>query len=260
MNEWSFKDFENVRLKATYPIEIGERTFEVGETIVMFDKIQISGLQEVNELISANGGFGNRPWVFWNTTKELNLNFSQGVFSKEQFALLNNARLFENNGLEKPLCVTWRERLESDENGNIVCAHTPVCNVFVYDADTGEKISFTQNEATLNIATPYTNVIVDYQYHYTGNSQIFTIGRKLCNGFLKLEGITRVKDDSTGNVVTGIFVIPKIKLVSDLSIRLGAKATPVTANFQGIGTPVGHRGDSRVVEFYILNDDIQSDL
>ena len=47
------------------------------------------------------------------------------------------------------------------------------------------------------------------------------------NGFLELEGKTRVKDDTSGLITTGIIKIPKLKLMSGLSIRLGAQANPV---------------------------------
>ena len=75
-----------------------------------------------------------------------------------------------------------------------------------------------------------------------------------------LEGRTRIKDDVTGQVVTGIFKVPKLRLMSDLSIRLGPQASPVTGNFRAEGVPVGSKGNSYVSEFFILSDDIESDL
>ena len=48
--------------------------------------------------------------------------------------------------------------------------------------------------------------------------------------------------------------------MSDLSIRLGAQATPVVANFSAVGVPVGSKGSSYVGEFYILSNDIDSDF
>jgi hypothetical protein len=37
-----FKELYNVALKATYPIEMGERTVQAGETIAYFHNIQIA--------------------------------------------------------------------------------------------------------------------------------------------------------------------------------------------------------------------------
>ena len=119
MDTFGFKDFESVRLKATYNMKIGSREITAGETIVFFDSIQIAGLQEVRQYVTAHGGFGDRNRVFWDTTRELKLNFSQGVFSKEQLVVLLNAHLGEvaaNQVTDMPM----RELLESDGNGVII--------------------------------------------------------------------------------------------------------------------------------------------
>jgi len=259
MEQGSFKDFESVRLKATYEMDIGKKHFQPGETLLYFDKIQIAGLQELRSRVAARGGFDNRAHVWWDTTKEIQLSFSRGVFSKEQFSLLTNAKMYEISA-NYGILVTQREYLESDANGYITCKYTPAHNIYVYDASTGTSINFTQDGKKLLISSPYTNVIVDYEFDYQGKGTLLTIGRRLINGYVSLEGQTRVKDDTTGQVVTGLIKIPHLKLMSDLSIRLGAQASPIVANFQAIGVPVGSRGDSYVSEWYYLSDDLTSDL
>jgi len=91
--QFSFKDFENVFIKSTYDIETPGRTIREGEVLARFDKIQIAGLNEVKDYVAARGGFDNRAHVFWETTRELNLTFSQGVFSKSQFSLMYNSKM-----------------------------------------------------------------------------------------------------------------------------------------------------------------------
>ena len=259
MNEFSFKELEQCYLKATYPIEIGNRTIETKEILAKFDKIQIAGLDEIKRWVSANGGFDNRPHVFWETTKEIDLSFSQGVFSKDQFALMTNSKLFEIEE-DKPVLVTKMETLESDEENKIHLKENPV-DLFIYEKETGKKIlPLSQEEKIIEISEPYKEVIVSYTYNYIGGAKVVKVGNRLFNGFVELEGRTRVKDDTTGQVVTGLIKIPKLKLMTGLSIRLGAQATPVVANFKGIGVPVGSRGNSYVSEFYFLNNDIDSDF
>jgi hypothetical protein len=75
-----------------------------------------------------------------------------------------------------------------------------------------------------------------------------------------LEGKSRVKDDITGKTRTAILRIPRLKLVSDLSMRLGREATPVLANFNAIGLPTGERGSNKIMELLFLNDDIDADM
>lgn len=263
MDTFGFKDFESVRLKATYNIEIGGRTIEEGETIAYFDTIQIAGLQENFQVITAHGGFEDRDRVFWERAKDTQISFSKGVFNKEQFALLTNSRMLQV-APDKVVCVSMRETLESNENGQITLKFAPALSsrhkVFVYDKLTGQKLQFECEENIITISEPYKDVIVDYQYDYNGGGSVVMIGQHLINGFLRLEGKTRLKDDTTGQVVTGLIVIPRLKLMSNLSMRLGAQANPVVGNFSALGVPVGDRGTAHVSEFYFLNDYLESDL
>lgn len=255
---FSFKDLEKVSLKATYNIEIGNRKIVPGETIAFFDRIQVATLDEEKAVVAATGGFDNRPHVFWETTKDLSLRFTQGVFSKEHFALLTNARLIEQTNV--PVLITEHEEKESNENGVITLKYAPV-NIFIYNKATGARITeYTLDGTTLTLTTSYLEVLIDYTFNYINSVLNYKIGKQLINGFVELEGRTRVKDDVTGQVVTGIIKIPKLKLLSELSVRLGEQANPVAGNFDAMGIPVGSRGSTYVSEFIMLGDDIESDL
>lgn len=71
----SFKLLEDVHLKATYNLRIGDKEFEPGETIALFDKIQMSGFNEIKTWVAARGGFDNRGLVYWETTREMQFSF-----------------------------------------------------------------------------------------------------------------------------------------------------------------------------------------
>ncbi|MBQ4122227.1 hypothetical protein IJD44_00660 [bacterium] len=70
------KELYDVVIKSTYPIEMGNRKIEENEVIAAFDNIQIGGLQEIKLRTDARGGFDNRSWVYWETTKEMPLSFT----------------------------------------------------------------------------------------------------------------------------------------------------------------------------------------
>ena len=257
---FSFKDLEKVKLKATYTMKVGDREVLPGEVIAVFDKLQIASLNEVETHVTANGGFDNRAHVYWTTAQSIQISFSQGVFSKEQFALLTNSKLIGPAQSTK-VDISEREYAESDANKTITLKHIPTKDLFIYEAETGNKIeSYTLDGKVITIEDAYKSVVVDYVYEYNGSNINYCIGQDLVKGYLELEGRTKIKDDVTGQVVTGIFKIPKLRLVSDLSIRLGAEASPVVGRFQAEGVPVGSRGSSYVSEFFILSDDIESDL
>lgn len=139
-NELGFKELYDVSLKATLPIEVGGTRIEQGETIASFDKIQIANFQEIKTTASANGGWDNRAHIFWESTKEIKINFTQGIFSKVQLALMTNAKLMENYGEEKVL-VNARETFESDNLGRINLERIPQEPIFIYDVTTGKKIT-----------------------------------------------------------------------------------------------------------------------
>ena len=261
MDFGSFKDLENVRIKATYNMELGSRTIEENEVILYFNHIQIANLAEQTNVVTANGGYGNPAHVYWETTKEVRFVFSQGIFSKEQFALMANAKIIDSNE-NIPIMLSRRESLETDENGVLTLKYVPHRPVFIYNVATGERITDFALNGNNTIATwlPYTEVIVDYNWEYSNSVTSVQIGRRLLNGFVSLEGETRVKDDTTGQIVTGILTIPKLRLMSNLSLRLGAQANPVVANFNAVGVPVGSRENSYVAEFMYLGEDINSDL
>ena len=259
-NELGFKELYEVSLKTTLPIEVSGEKIEAGETIAVFDRIQIANFQEIKSTASANGGWDNRAHIFWETTKEVKINFTQGIFSKIQLALMTNAQLINNEG-EQIILINKREEFESDENGKIVIGRTLRGPVFVYDKATGKKItSWTLTTDSILLNEAYKSVIVDYWYDYDNGCQIMTVGRPLTQGYLSLVGKMRVKDDITGKVKTGIIKLPKLRLMSDLSIRVGSDAIPQVGRLDAVAVPEGGRGQSKVMEIIFLNDDIDADM
>ena len=259
-NEFSLSELYEVFLKTTSTIEIGDRIYAAGETLCVFDKIQIANFNEVKKYTTARGGFNNIPRVFWEATKEVDLTFSQGIFNQLQFALLCNAKMVYRKPGEV-ITISKREVLETDEEGLVALSQVPYGNVYVYEKQTGKYIKTTSSkDEILILDKPYFEIVVDYEYVYDDGAKNLILGQGLLNGFLKLEAKTRVKDDISGKTKTGIIKIPKLKLVSDLSMRLGENASPVVANFKAVALPTGTRENSQVMDILFLEDDIDSDM
>ena len=259
MEDLSFKELYEVSLKSTQSIEIGGKQIEPGETVAFFDKIQIANFQEIKSTISANGGYGNKALIYWDATKELKLSFVQGVFSKTQFALMTNANLLNSQGSDI-VKINTRNLYESDDEGQIHTGRDLHEPIFVYDAKTGEKLTdWEWNAQTIYLKHPYKEVFVDYWYDYYNGFSKFEVGRPLITGFLSLTGKMRAKDD-TGKVVTAIINIPKLRLMSDLSMRVGSDAVPQVGRLDAVAVPEGVRGQQKVMEIIFLNDDIDADM
>lgn len=259
-NELNFKELYEVSLKSTLPIEVSGIKIEAGETIAFFDRIQIANFQEIKSVASANGGWDNRAHIFWETTKEIKINFTQGVFSKIQLALMANAQLINNEG-EQIIPINEQKEFESDEYGKIIIGRKLREPIFVYDKTTGEKLTnWTTTTDSILLGEAYKSVIIDYWYDYDNDCQIMTVGRPLTQGYLSLIGKMRVKDDITGKVKTGIVKIPKLRLMSDLSMRVGSDAIPQVGRLDAVAVPEGGRGQQKVMEIIFLNDDIDADM
>lgn len=279
IKEFSFKELYEVKLKSTYQLEVGGVTIEPGEVVACFDKIQISNFSEIKRFISARGGYLNEPQVSWDDTRELKIDFNQGIFSKSQFALLNNLKFLDPVDQDIEL-IGEREELETDGEGKIWLKQIPHCDVYIYDAEEGFKIRREEdsqnhhikpywkyngeNEIQIvgakSIPAEYRNLIVDYCFAYEGDTSIMQVGKEFTNGYLWLEGKTRVQDDVTGQIKTGIIRIPKLKLMSQLSIQIGRNASPQVGRFSAVAYPTGSHNNKEIMRLIFLGDDIDADM
>jgi hypothetical protein len=154
---------------------------------------------------------------------------------------MTNANLLNSRGSDI-VKINTRNLYESDDEGRIHIGKDLCEPIFVYDEKTGEKLfDWEWHAQTIHLKQPYKEVFVDYWYDYYNGYSKFEIGRPLTTGFLSLNGKMRVKDD-TGKVVTAIINIPKLRLMSDLSMRVGSDAVPQVGRLDAVAVPEGARG------------------
>ena len=260
-NEFGMQELYFVQLKSTYPIEIKGIQYAAGEVVAAFDKIQIANFSDISKEVAAQGGYQNRKLVVWDRTEGVNLIFTQGVFSKTQLGLMHNARVL-NIGKNSIIRIAQRDELETDDEGKITLTHVPIDSwIFVYNRETGEKLTDLSMVDEQTIQTPliYKEVVVDYEYGYDNGADVELIGEEIFDGFLTLEGRSRIKDDITGETHTAIIYIPKLKITSDFNLTLGQNAQPMVGQFKGTALSIGGRKSSKALEIYFLDEDIDRD-
>lgn len=103
-----------------------------------------------------------------------------------------NANLIDQAENEAIL-ISKREYLESDEDRWIECMHIPSQNIFIYDKETGEPLEYMQYGNRFRLAKAYQEVVIDYEFNYAGGGDLFQVGQRILNGFVSLEGKTRVR-------------------------------------------------------------------
>ena len=260
-NEFGMQELYFVQLKSTSIIEINGRTIAAGEVIAAFDKIQIANFKDIHREVSAQGGYQNRKLVVWNRTEGVDLVFTQGIFSKTQLGLMHNSKLL-SIGENQIVRIAQRDELETDSNGIITLTHKPLNSwIFVYNKETGEKLTNLSRINDTQIQTPlvYKDVIVDYEYGYDNGADVSLIGEDIFDGYVSLEGRSRIKDDVTGKTHTAIIYIPKLKITSDFNLTLGEKAQPIVGKFSAVALATGDRKHSKALEIYYLEDDLDKD-
>ena len=87
------KEMYDVNIRLNSPIEIGNRKYDVNETILSFDKAEIAQLQQQKSIKTARGGYGNRALIDWETDKECTFAITHGLLSLTSWAILSNSRI-----------------------------------------------------------------------------------------------------------------------------------------------------------------------
>lgn len=274
MNYFGVKELYGVALKCTSNMEINGEWFQGGEPIIFFDKLQIAYLDEQKKRTAAKGGYGNATLVKWEDTTGMGIQLSEGVISDVGLSILSNSRILSQD--KNTILIPYSETLESEKEGANVYAlslkHSPVNENAIYLYRNGKKISSFGYETNNSKGKILINNVDDeaeieppvytvyYDYKYTGNANNLCIGQRLVRGFLSLTGRMRLKDDQSGKETTCLIEIPKVELMSDLTMRLGSGVSPYVYGFNLQAHPVGERGNQYVCKFTMLDEDIDSDI
>lgn len=250
------KELYDVSIRLNSPLEFNGRRFNINETLLLFKTAEIADITERKSSVQARGGYHNNALINWETDKEMNFAISHGVLSPISWALLSNSKI----EMPKTKSVSYNEIVYTIEDNDycyvdlkykpnhcncIMGAQGNPCNeplpmgrrpelmlkplppsrekfIFVYDQETGRRIDdFEIYENRLFFKRPCRKVYVDYTFEYEDKIKVIKVGDRLFNGFLSLAGKMSVKDEMSGEVTTAILEIPKIKLSSNLSLRLG---------------------------------------
>ena len=135
--------------------------------------------------------------------------------------------------------------------------------IFCYDTETGKRIynfSIFKNRIFFN--EEHRNVMIDYTFYYEDKIKVIEVGNRLFNGFLRLSGKMSVKDQINGSVSTAILEMPKIKLSSSLSIKVGKNAQSSTVSdffFTGYPDDTRRREEQSLAYITFLDKELTGD-
>ena len=288
------KELYEVVLKAKVPMQFGARRLEEGEPVLYFENVNISLLSERNSPIMARGGWSNMPRVIWEDRSEVTFSLTEGVMSSISMGILLSANMTEKQkGVS--LAVPIREGpFELNDDGGFYLSHKPIFppekKVFIYEyeRDVGQQKVYgkmdkdekDEGKSRINPLTgeyePYIFIfkdkeltieadatkhyMVDYYYEYKDEALIYLIQKERFNGLFTLEGKFYSKDENEGIKYTNLIYMPKVRVVSDINLRLGERADPTTSVFNIVGMPEKtDDSNNLIVRITRLNKDIDDD-
>ena len=284
------KELYEVVLRAKDPMRFGTRYIEAQEPVLYFENITMSVISQKTSPIMARGGWANLPRVIWEDRDIVEFQLSEGVMSSTSMGILLSANVTAQEK-SKPLLIPKREGpFDLDSNNCIYPQYWPVDNtqkktfIFEYDRDVAqrkmgwEKINNSQDpfdstkvrpcikvyedKGLTTLADKNKQYIIDYYYEYKDEALIYTIQKERFNGLFTLEGKFYSKDENEGLNYTNLIYMPKVRVVSDINLRLGERADPTMSVFNIIGLPenVGGTKQSLILEITRLNRDIDGDI
>lgn len=270
------KELYEVVLKANTPMNFGSRRVEVGEPILYFEKVSIAQLNEQSRPIMARGGWGNMPHVIWEDRSEMTFTLSEGVMSSIGMSILMSADLVAHEEAKNGnLYIPKREGpFELDDltmsyRLNRAPAQDKKIFLFEYERDVPQKKIDMKAEGLVieNNILRYKNgdinkqYLIDYYFKYGEEALIYYIEKERFNGTFSLEAKFYTKDENDGINTTNIMFMPKVRVVSDISLRLGERADPTVSVFNVIAMPEKtEESREMIMKIVRLGEDIDADI
>lgn len=280
------KELYDINIRLNDPVEIGGRKYDINETILSFESAEIAQLAENKTRTIITGGYQNRFLLDWEIEKQCSFAISRGVLSPLSWAVLSNSKLKEEQmksvSFKESLDViedvdkeewfvdlkfipnTYNQKFGlqyNPENQAMPMGRKPWLPlkpqppqrdkfIFCYDEETGQRImNFDILGNRIIFKADHKRVVVDYTFDYDDKIREISVGNRLFNGFLNLTGKMSVKDYFSGEVKTAILTIPKLKLDSNLALKLGeGYDNPMVTDFFFTGYPgEGRRPEDETV-------------
>lgn len=262
---FGIKELYDVEIKFKNLLEVDNKVYEPGETLIRFNKLSIASFMQQKETTEYSGGQNDLPLVFSEFDGEFQLNFSNGLTNLLSWALISNSKIknvsesisiyetleqtLEDNYLYVDLKFTPNAdqfMLAAQENPQLEplpmgrrnelklkpLNKNPNKFFFVYDENMvkiePEDYSILSNRIYFNKS--YEKVYINYTSDF--NCKKIECGDRLNNLFYSLTAKTTLKLEENGETKTLVIKMPKIKIFSNLNFTLGENlSNPTACNF-----------------------------
>lgn len=263
------KELYHVALKANTPMNLGDRLIEAGETVLYFDNITMSALSEDSKPIMARGGWGNMPHVIWEDRSEMTFAFTEGVINHTSFGILTSAKILGQGKRDVMLYLPKKDGpYELDDNSQFEVEYAPSKDkkMFCYEFERGliqRKVEATADGKVITVKNGDKTklYLLDYYFEYGDEAIRYVIEKERFNGTFTLEGKFYTKDENDGLNTTNVMIMPKVRVVSSIDLRLGERVDPSVSVFNVIAMPSKTKESNyELMRFIALGEDIDPDF
>lgn len=251
--KFGIKEVANVYFEALADNEaFGEKK---GDIVLFLDTLKVSSIETTAENVAAQGGWGNPKLVMWDYGKEINLTLEDALLSLESARVMLGGKIKKIGG-EKNNIVTvhYTALITVDSNGEIdlAKAENPSTKTAYKGLDaeaeevryidmtvgergtlTGTKGKFTNTELAGHDLRLFWQVEKVEEPADGSNTAVeITISPDTFPGTYKIVGDTFMKSASNGKDYPFQFVIPKAKVLSEVTLTMEAEGDPSTFEMQ----------------------------
>lgn len=264
------KELYHVVLKANTPMRFGERMIAKGEPVLYFQNVTMAALNEQDRPIMARGGWGNMPHVIWDDRSEMTFTLSEGVMTSIGMGILTSARMLSNPDknviylpdVEGPFDLDTSYSFKLKNAPTFEKGHQAFC--YEYERDVPQKkmeYEVSGKNVIVKNGDRSKQYIFDYYYEYGDNALIYLIEKERFNGTFILEAKFYTKDENDGLNYTNIITMPKVRVVSDINLRLGERADPTVSVFNIIAMPeMTKESRNMLMKIVRLDKDLDADI
>lgn len=214
-----------------YKIEEDPDTGEIipGAPVLYLDTLKVSTVEQTAENVAARGGKGNPELVVWDYGKEITLNLEDAVFSSKSLALMFGTMPKEVDqsyqSLQKVLPLS---QLKAKDDNYVYTMHGQ--EYTVAQADVTWYDEFNRLESEIPQGETFVKAYGQFTVDLTEESSQIDISSDTFPGTYYVTGDTYARSEKDGEDEFLQLIIPKAKMLSEVTLTMEAEGDPSTFN------------------------------
>lgn len=207
-------------------LTLGELVFEPYETVVYAKDVQVLTMNENIRQINTRGGSQNRLVSYDRSSNYVTIQMEKEIINQNDFAVLEQA-LLTKNGITS---ISLRNETILDNNGHGSLQKLPSGGIIVYE--NGKKIpcSLVGRNFSCGASKAGARVEVDYIYSTPAEAR-YEVRGDLINTAFSLNLRTVVRDEFSGQMVSGVYYFPHAVFTGGVAFTMGATGAPTKGVF-----------------------------